>query len=172
MSSLVLPGVSSGVLTTPGGVPLVPEWLNVEVGKATEGRGRVEWLTGAHQPYFGLKIQWSSGDPRWVHILEGRMPESAAFDLEQMFPKDCSINDMASYVRDRWGDRARSTNTAQDAERIVNESLKAQATVQNDNILATVDRATQHHHDESEHLRNVRAGAEQAHPMVRGGLVE
>lgn len=173
MSAILSPfRPSPGVLVTPGGVPVVPDWLQQEITQVTDGRGRVEWIAGVHQPYFGLKVRWRQGDPRWQMVNENRMPASAAFDLEQMFPRDCSMNDIAAYVRAHWGDRNAMTkqDAAEEAERIVTESVARQAVAKDAQVDALVTKGTQHFLDESDHLRRVRAGAESAHPMVSGGL--
>lgn len=175
MSAILTPNrPSPGVLVTPGGVPLVPDWLQKEITVATDGRGRVEWIAGVHQPYFGLKVRWRQGDPRWQHIYSGQMPESQAFDLEQMFPKDCSMNDIAAYVRAHWGERNALTkhDAAKEADRIVEASVASQSQAREAQVDALVEKGTQQHLSESNHLRRVRAGAESAHPMVSGGFTK
>ena len=127
-------------------------------------------MAGAHRPYWALFARWPDGDPRWEQVRTGLYPAHLARDIEQMFPENCGTEEMAAYVEQRWGDRARSENASADAERIVRETVAAQDGVRDGLIRQTVDNATQHHEDESEHLRNVRAGAESAHPMVSGGL--
>lgn len=161
---------SPGVLVTPGGVPVVPGWLQDKVSGLTDGRARVEWIAGAHRPYFGLKVRWRSGDPRWEHVRTGQMPAAMAFDLEKMFPGDCSPNDMAAYVESLWGERVVPQNLAAEAERIVTESVVQQAKAKADHVDRLVETGTERHLSESPHLRRVRAGAEAAHPMVSGGL--
>ncbi len=161
----------SGVLVTPGGVPIAPPSVERRLREISP-RLSVVWMSGAHRPYWALFAQWMPEDPRWEHVRAGRMPATDARDIEQMFPENCGTEEMAAYVEQRWGDRARSTDVVKDAERIVSESLAAQSQVQESLIGRTIDNASQHFADENEHLRNVRAGAELAHPMVRGGLVE
>lgn len=151
---------------------MVPDWLQSDIHAATDGRGRVEWIAGVHQPYFGLKVRWRAGDPRWQQVNEGRTPASAASDLEKMFPRDCAMSDIAAYVRAQWGDRNAMTraDAAKAADAIVDASVAAQMHARESQVDALVERGTQQHLDESSHLRRVRAGAESAHPMVSGGL--
>lgn len=153
----------------------MPDWLQQEVYAATNRRGRIEWIAGAHVPYFGFKVRWREQDPRWVNVREGRMPERDAYDLEQVFPRNCSMEDIAGYVRANYGERAAAqtqADAAQQAERIVDAQRKAHADVK----AANIDRVTQSSVDrslrESSHAKRVRAGAESAHPMVSGGLVK
>ncbi len=162
---------SSGVLVTPGGVPVPPPSVSKRLAEISP-RLSVQWMSGAHKPYWALFVRWMPEDPRWEHVRSGQMPESAARDIEQMFPSDCGTEEMVAYVEQRWGDRARSTDVAKDAERIVNESLKAQSQVQEHLIADTVERGNAQHLAETSHSLRVRAGAEAAHPMVRGGLTE
>jgi hypothetical protein len=149
---------------------MVPAWLQEEIHAATEGRGRVEWIQGAHRPYFGLKVQWPLGDPRWEYVRSGQMSDRNAFDLEQMFPEDCSPNDMASYVRSRWGDRARVADPAKEAARMVDAAQAHQDSVRERNVEQVIAESTDRYAHETPHSRKVRAGAESAHPMVSGGL--
>lgn len=168
-SLLTIDRPSSGVLVTPGGVPIAPASVTRRLA-AISPRLSIAWMTGAHRPYWALFARWPDGDPRWEQVRQGQYPAALARDIEQMFPEDCGTEDMVAYVEQRWGDRARASNASSDADRIVTDSLVAQAAVREGLIEETLDRAAQHFADESEHLRNVRAGAESAHPMVSGGL--
>ena len=100
----------------------------------------------------------------------GRLPESHAFDIEQRFPRDCAPSDFVAYVRDRWGDRARSVDPAKEAERIVEEAKQNRRDVQESQVETVVGNSVQKVKDESDHMRRVRSGAERAHPMVSGGF--
>lgn len=173
MSQIITPNrPAPGVLVTPGGVPIVPDYLKQRMA-ALSDRISIEWIAGVHKPYFGLKVRWRNGDPRWEHVREGRMPASAAFDLEKMFPSDCPMSDIAAYVEAHWGDRNAMTaaDAAKEADRIVTEAVVRQQQAKNAQVDTLVERGTQQHLSESDHLRRVRAGAESAHPMVSGGLV-
>lgn len=139
---------------------------------AISPRLKIEWITGALRPYWGLKVRWADGDPRWEHVRAGRMAEAQAFDLEQMFPPDCSALDMAAYVEQRWGEQHRTTGAeaAREAERIASDTARAQQAQKADNIDRVVESSTERSARESSHAKRVRAGAESAHPMVPGGL--
>lgn len=166
---------SPGVLVTPGGVPIVPDWLQSEVYAITNRRGRVEWIAGAHTPYFGFKVRWRENDSRWNHVREGRMPSEQAYDLEQMFPRDCSMQDIAAYVRNHYGERQAAMTHADivdEAERIVESARQQHAGITNGNIDRFTHDSTERSARTSRHERLVRAGAEQAHPMVSGGLTK
>lgn len=165
--SLTGGGVNPGVLVTPGLTPIVPDWLQQEVYEATNRRGKIEWIGGAHIAYYGLKVRWRSDDPRWMAVRQGQVPESAAFDLEQVFPKDYSPQDIASYIRANYGERA--ANPA-DAETIAEAAVKAQQDATTQNIERFTQASVEQSARESSHTKRVRAGAETAHPMVSGGL--
>ncbi len=162
-----------GVLLTPGAVPVCPSWVQAELLKISP-RLKVDWMSGngVHSPDWALKVRWPNDDPRWEHVRTGRIPESHAFDVEQRFPRDASPSDFVAYVRDRWGDRARSVDPAQEAERIVNEVRQNQHDVREGQVDQVVTQGTARLLGESDHTRRVRSGHERAHPMVSGGLTK
>lgn len=158
-------GVNSGVLVTPGGTPIVPDWLQQEVFTATSGRGKLEWVNGL-VAYYGLKVRWRPEDPRREQVRSGDVPESAAFDLDQIFPQDYSPQDIASYVRHNWGDGARMS--ASDAAKVAEAAVRRQQETQAGHIERFTHESTERSKNESSHAKRVRAGAESAHPMVHG----
>lgn len=160
-------GVNSGVLVAPGGTPIVPQWLQQEVYQATSRRGKIEWMDGAFVAYYALKVRWRESDPRWQHVREGHMPESAAFDLEQVFPKEFSTQDIASYIRANYGERAAAPDQA---EKVAEAAVRSQQDATNANIDRFTQESVEQSARESSHAKRVRAGAESAHPMVSGGL--
>lgn len=160
-------GGNSGMLVTPGLTPVVPGWLQAEVTEATNGRGRIEWIGGAHIAYFGLKVRWRGEDPRRERVRSGEIPEAAAFDLDQVFPKDYSAADIASYVREHWGDRA--ALSPRDAEQIAEAAVQRQQATQAQHIDRFTEASVAASKRESLYAKRVRAGAESAHPMVSGG---
>ncbi len=169
MSILALHEPLPGVLVTPGGVPIPPPSVVRRLAEISP-RLSVEWIAGAWKPYWGLKIRWAQGDPRWEWVQTKRIPESAAFDLEQMFPDDCTTEDMVAYVEQRWGDRAHSSNASAEAESAVIASHLQTTAAREEQIQATVTKGQERYLSESDHARRVRAGVESAHPMVPGGL--
>lgn len=160
--------MNSGVLVTSEGTPIVPDWLQRDVYAATSGRGKVEWIGGAFMAYYGLKVRWRGDDPRRERVRTGEVPEAAAFDLDQVFPRDCSLEDIASYVRNNWGDRA--AMSASDAAQYAESAVKRQQATQSAHIDRFTEDSTERSNHESLHAKRVRAGAESAHPMVSGGL--
>lgn len=169
MSGLLsLGGSTPGVLVTPGGTPIVPDWLQQDVSQATNGRGKIEWMGGAHLAYYALKVRWRPEDPRRERVRQGEIPESAAFDLDQVFPKTYSPADIASYVRANWGDRAAMSSS--DAARVAEDAVRRQQGTQQANVEQFTHDSTERSARESGHAKRVRAGAESAHPMVSGGL--
>lgn len=152
---------------------MVPQYLKERMAQLSD-RISIEWIAGAHKPYFGLKVRWRNGDPRWEQVRNGSFPARQAFDLEKMFPSDCSMQEMAAYVEAHWGDRNAITgaDAAKEAERIVTESMVRQQQAQAAQVDQTVERGQRQFFDDTDHQRRVRAGAETAHPMVSGGLTK
>ncbi len=152
---------------------MCPSWVSAELA-AISPRLKVEWMSGngVHSPDWALKVRWPNDDPRWEHVRTGRIPESHGYDVEQRFPRDASPSDFVAYVRNRWGDRARSVNPARDAERIVEAARANRRDVQEAQVDTVVEGSVQKVKDESDHLRRVKVGSERAHPMISGGFTK
>lgn len=150
------------------GEPVPPQDVVDRLKKVSPRLG-LRWVPGSafgSSPYFGLTERWKDGDPRWERVRTGELAEARAYDLIQMFPLDCSVPEMAAYIEHRWGERNRSSNPSQDAERIVDEEAHKQGRAMEDTIGAFADESLERSARTSLREKRVRAGAEAAAPMV------
>lgn len=176
MNSPFVPGLvapATSLLVSRDNVPIPPQQV-VRRLEQLSPRLKIEWCAGAHRPYWGLKVRWPQGDPRWERVQTGEIPAAMAFDLDQMFPSDCAGEDMAAYVESRWGDRnlRSKADAAEEADRIVNDAIKRRSDFMDSATHRVAVQSDERFARETKHDREVRAGVEKAHPMVRGGLAE
>lgn len=167
----VTAGGTGDVLVSTRGVPLPPQAV-VDRLRQLSHRLSVRWVAGAWSPYWGLFEAWGPEDPRWDRVRVGELDPARAEDLVQMFPRDCAASDMAAFVESRWGDRNRLTagQAASEAERIATRSLARQDAVLDAAVARVHQQGVEQFERETPHDRRVRAGVEDAHPMVPGGL--
>lgn len=172
MTSLLQPrGLSSFVLVTSDGDPVPPQSVVTRLARDYGDALRIEWVRG-WKPYFGLKKQWSSEDPRWQRVNTGELSPESAFDLEAMFPVDRTGEQMNAYLDNHYGERNRlsEADAAKEAERMAVASVEGQRKQLDANVTKTAHESNERSVRESPHEKRVRAGAEEAHPIVPGGL--
>lgn len=155
-----------------GGIPLVdPRGHPVppaEVVKRLPPGASIKWIPAGGfygTQYFALFTAWEPNDPRWQHVQSGAYPREDARDMVQMFPPECSPQEMAAYVEARWG-RRHTADPGADADRIVTEMAVQQEKAQADAVEGALRRADEHSVRESRHDLRVRAGVDTPTPMV------
>src|SRR6185369_6917680 len=160
----VIAGVTD-LLVTPRGDPVPPREL-VDALAARHPRFRIEWVKGAWGTSgFAVKEMWRDDDRRREEIHRGDRDPESAFDVVARFPVGCPTSQMLSWIENNLGF---VVDPVKEAQRRVDEAQKALADAQSKQTDAAVETGTQRYLDESDHLRQVRAGAESAHPMVSG----
>lgn len=160
----IIAGVSN-VLVSPRGDPIPPREL-VEALKARHPRFKIEWVKAAWgMSGFVIKEEWKESDPRRDEIRRGARDPESAFDLLTRFPDGCPTGEMLSWIENNLG---YVRDPVKEAERRVEEARKALEEAQARQTDQAVETGTRRILDESDHLRQVRAGAERAHPMVPG----
>lgn len=157
-------------LVTPRGDPVPPQDVVQRLTEYNQQRGTrlsISWVPGAWGcAYFGLFDGWKQGDKRWERVQVGETEEANARDLVTMFPKECSPAEMMAWVETRYGRTVADPRA--EADRLVAEAMRLRAQADEDAMNVAVETGTRRILDESDHLRQVRAGAERPHPMVHG----
>ncbi len=166
--SHIVVGAPSLSLVTDRGDPIPPSEIVAELA-AISPRYKLEWLNSAWgTSCFVLKTRWAENDRRWQRVQQGELPEHMAFDIEFRFPLGMSHDDMLGYVRSRHGDRGYVKDPVKEAERAVERAKQRLIDAQNAAVDSTIEQGTQRILDESNHLREVRAGVSGAHTMIQG----
>ena len=162
---------NASLLVSLRGDPVPPQSVVARLRALTGDKVKIEWVAGAHVPYWGYKKRWDDGDPRWQNVRTGQMSADSAYDLEMMFPQDCSVQDLAAYVESRYSEtRHRSSSPSQDAEKMVEDAKRRMEQARESQVMTATTNSLERHERESRHALRVRAGAERAHPMVKGGF--
>ena len=79
------------------------------------------------------------------------------------------MQDLAAYVESRYSDtRHRSSSPSQDAEKMVENAKRRMDQARESQVMTATTNSLERH--ERRHALRVRAGAERAHPMVKGGF--
>ena len=128
-------------------------------------------MTGAHIPYWAVTQRWEQGDPRWVNVRSGMIPESKAFDVAHIFTMDVTTEDMAAYIEQRWSEtahRKEGGEASKEAHATVLSAMASRKQTDAKNLSRATQTSLEKHERESRHALRVRAGAEKAHPMVSG----
>jgi len=161
-SHVVFAGQPGGLVTV-GGNPI----LSPSVEKALKERFpryRIEWLNAAWgMSGFVIKEKWKNEDPRWREVQEGNRDPEKAFDIVHKFATDTRQEDMLAFIENRMG---MVKDPRKEAERMIEEAKKMLADAGELAVEQAVEKGTQRILDESDHLRRVRAGAEDAHAMI------
>lgn len=148
------------------GHPVPPQ----EVVKRLPPGASIKWIPAAGfygTAYFALLKDWEPNDPRWRRVQSGEYPREDARDIVQMFPRECSVSDMAAYVEQRWGYRNNSpADAAAAAEKYISEAAAIAHTTEQANIDRVVEQSNERSARESRHDLRVRAGADTPTPMV------
>jgi hypothetical protein len=154
-----------GGLVTVDGHPI----LSPSVEQALKERHpnyRIDWIESAWgMSGFAIKERWKSEDPRWREVQEGKRDPDKAFDIVHRFNNDASSDDMLAFIENRMG---RVRDPKKEAEKLIAQAEKLMRESQEQRVDEVVAQGTQRILDESDHLRQVRAGVERAHPMVSG----
>lgn len=129
----------------------------------------LRWMTGAHLPYWAVTQRWAGDDPRWARVQSGEVPEASAFDIAHIFTLDVTTEDMAAYIEQRWSETAHR-KTGGEAVKLADQTVTAQhqrdVATQNAHIARVTQESWERHERESRHDLRVRAGVEQAHPLI------
>lgn len=166
-SHVVFAGQSSpgGGLVTIDGNPMLSPSVEAELRKRYPSY-RIEWLNAAWgMSGFVIKDQWRSSDPRWQEVQEGKRDPNKAFDIVHRFPADTTSDDILNFIEYQMG---MARDPKKEADRLIAEAQKLYAQARDQATDKVVEQGTQRILDESDHLRQVRAGYEEAHPMVPG----
>lgn len=127
---------------------------------------KAEWLNAAFgQSGFVIKQQWPQGDKRWERVQTGEYNPAQAFDVVAWFPREMRTGEMVSWVEHNMG---RVRDPKKEAEKLIAQAEKLMRETTEGAVNQIVETGTERIVRESDHLRNVRAGVEEAHPMVHG----
>lgn len=140
-----------------------------EVVKRLPPECRIKWVPGGRfqgVAYFGIFQKWGPNDPRWQKVQSGEVPEDKAWDLAQMFPRECPPAEMAAYVEHRWGVRNIPKDPKAEADRLVAEAAVLYEKAREDNIDRAVENSNERSVRESNHDLHVRAGLSKPSPQV------
>lgn len=160
----------TGALVTPQGDPVPPQAVVARLKEYNAQRGtryQIAWVKGAWgASYFGLKDQWAERDPRREEIQRGARDPGSDFDLLTMFPPECPADNMIAWLESQFG--RVYTDPVGEAAKRVDEAQRHYDEVMQGHVNAAVDTGTERILSETNHSREVRAGAATAHPMVPG----
>lgn len=153
-------------LVTAAGDPIPPQSV-VQRLKERCPRLSIHWVGGQVKSW-ALKQRWAQGDPRWEHVQTGRIRREDALDFLQLFPADCSGEDMAAFAERYYGERnmLSKADAAKEASRIVDDQIARDQRQMEANVAQAHERSMERHERESGHDLRVRAGVEKAHPMI------
>lgn len=126
----------------------------------------LRWVNGP-LGYFALTVRWAEGDPRWEHVRTGALPEHMAFDIEHTFPRSVAVDEIASYVEARWGERGRVTGgeAVKEARNIVQAARDRQQSATDSAVERVHHQSVERHERESRHDLRVAAGVDRPTPM-------
>ena len=164
----------ASVFVRPGGEIIPPDHV-VRRLKAVSPRLDLRWMTGAHIPYWAVTEEWPQGDPRWAKVQSGEVPRHMAFGIAHIFQLDVSTEDMGAYIEQRWSEtahRKEGGEAAKEAIQTVMDAQKSTHATKEKNVARAAQNSLERHERESRHNLRVRAGAEEAHPMIPGGLTK
>lgn len=164
---MLIPGISPRLVDGLRGTPIPPQSV-VRRLQEISPRLSLVWVGGGHVQYWGLRETWRQGDPRWEQVQTGKIAPDLAYDVAQVFPPECSGEDMAAFVERYYGERNMlpRAEAAKEAERIATKQMQSDASVREGHIQRVHEESLERHARESKHNLRVRAGVEKAHPMV------